>query len=294
MAQAAAPTPAILPTYLPFDTKKENRPVRWDKYTKRLENIFVAYNIIEDDRKVAILLSYAGEELNDIVDTFSEQDLQPADGQTRYAKLVGKVTEYFNPTENTEIQKYIFRNCQQKSDNIDEFYAELKSLAKTCNFNDSDAEIKSQLIMGCKSKKVREKGLSTPNITLPNLLSFARTQQITQDHERHKANAVSGNTFKSHNKSSHKSDLRSKTFSNKTCYNCGNKWPHSEGQRSCPASGKTCTACGKMNHFAKVCKTSCPPSKADRKNSDKKKHRPTHSTYSKKSKKIHHAKQNQA
>ena len=43
--------------------------------TIMLSTVFVAYNIIEDDREVAILLSYAGEKLNDIVDTFSEEDL---------------------------------------------------------------------------------------------------------------------------------------------------------------------------------------------------------------------------
>ena len=36
---------------------------------------------------------------------------------------------------------------------------------------------------------------------------------------------------------------------------CGGTWPH---KATCPAVGTTCLKCGEMNHFAKVCRSSCP------------------------------------
>ena len=37
------------------------------------------------------------------------------------------------------------------------------------------------------------------------------------------------------------------------CGLCGGRYPHS---RECPAKGKRCAACGKLNHFARVCRSS--------------------------------------
>ena len=39
------------------------------------------------------------------------------------------------------------------------------------------------------------------------------------------------------------------------CYYCGLDYPH-KNNTSCPAYGKECSFCHKMNHFAKVCKSS--------------------------------------
>ena len=41
---------------------------------------------------------------------------------------------------------------------IDKIYSTLCQLVDTCNFHDQDAEIKLQLILGCKLDKVRDKG----------------------------------------------------------------------------------------------------------------------------------------
>ena len=171
---------ASLPAYPPFDCSSEGRAVRWQKWVTRLNNYFTAYQIEDANRQKALLLTFAGDELNDIVDTFTEDQLEPDDTETPFSKLVASLSDHFNPQTNVEYQKFIFRQCQQKTDNIDEYYSELKQLSATCDFADGNAEIKSQLIMGCKSNKVREKGLSTRLQTCLLMLEHSNSQNSSQ------------------------------------------------------------------------------------------------------------------
>lgn len=120
-----------LPAYPSFDCKSDGRAVRWSKWINRLENnVFVAYDIKDDKKKRALLLTYGGEELNDIADTLDVK--VPAEGETLFGNLKQALSDYFNPQANIEFQKYVFRNTVQKTDSIDDFYNALKQLAATC------------------------------------------------------------------------------------------------------------------------------------------------------------------
>ena len=78
-----------LPTYPSFDCSPDGAAVRWQKWTERLENAFVAFDITNGARKKVLMLTYAGNaDLNDIVDTFSEEDLTPGEGETHYKTCV--------------------------------------------------------------------------------------------------------------------------------------------------------------------------------------------------------------
>ncbi|KAG1714026.1 hypothetical protein GQR58_001873 [Nymphon striatum] len=158
----------------------------------RLENnVFVGYNITNDCQKKALLLSYAGNDLNDIVDSLPSAELLLGKGETHFNKLTNAITNHFNPQINTEFQRYTFRKLTQKSDQIDDFYH-----AETCNFGDRISEkIKSQLIAGCKFHKIREKGLSTPNMTLADLLKHGRTIEVTQKHSKESRNSTNRTDF---------------------------------------------------------------------------------------------------
>ena len=265
----------MAPTYPPFDCQADGKAVRWNKYTDRLSNLFVGYDIADSNRKKALLLTYAGDELNDIVDTIPAEELEAGEDEDVYDKLVKAVKKLFNPSTNIEFQRYQFRNTKQKSDNITEFYNKLKCLAATCNFGErTEEEIKSQLISGCKHTKVRQKGLSDSTVTLAKLLEFARTLELTEAQSR----AIEGNSATTNNVTrSSRNNIRTRHTSRpaprdherfqeshsakqqvgkQQCRNCGGSWPHHGGQKRCPAFGKSCSKCNKVNHFAKVCLSS--------------------------------------
>ena len=54
-----------------------------------------------------------------------------------------------------------------------------------CRFTERNAEIKSQLITGCLSEKVRQKGLMNPNMLLGDLINYAKmTETISKQMEQ--------------------------------------------------------------------------------------------------------------
>ena len=69
---------AALPHYPEFNHESKNKAAKWTKYVNRLRNYFTAYNIEDDERKKAMLLTFVGEEVNDkttlnITDLYSEK-----------------------------------------------------------------------------------------------------------------------------------------------------------------------------------------------------------------------------
>ena len=61
-----------LPTYPSFDVKGENLAVAWKKWSDRLELFFVGYNITNAPRKRALMLTFGGESLCDLVDSMPD------------------------------------------------------------------------------------------------------------------------------------------------------------------------------------------------------------------------------
>ena len=173
---------AALPHYPKFNYESQNKASKWTKYVNRLKNYFTAYNIEVDKRKKAILLTFVGEEVNDLIDELPSEQTTPEKNETHFDKLVLAVQNHFNPENNTEYNRFIFQKKKKKNTpNIEDFHRELKVAVAMCCFTDRNAEIKSQLITGCLSEKVRQKGLMNPNMLLGDLINYATlTHELRQ------------------------------------------------------------------------------------------------------------------
>lgn len=112
-------------------------------------------------------MSYGKEDLYDIIDTIISDELKPCERETHYNRLLTALDRHFNPQQ-----------MKQTTDNISNFYHELRQLVPTCNFVNVDTEIKSQITVGCNANKIQEKGLTNLNITLQELLQLTRTLQL--------------------------------------------------------------------------------------------------------------------
>ena len=148
---------------------------RWDRWVGRLENLFVALQLVDpivqegqepdeavikrvDDRKRALLLHYVGEQ------TFDIYEAQKGETETTYTATLKVLSDYFRPRKNTQMEIYTFRNCKQKEgQTLDEYLTELRKLAKHCEFTDIDKEILSQLIQHCRSNQLRRRALREPD-----------------------------------------------------------------------------------------------------------------------------------
>lgn len=118
------------------------------------------------------MLHYAGEAVNDIFDklpnTAAGEDEDPLQ------KAIDALTSYFQQKQNLVYEEYQFRQAKQDSgEALMAFYTRLKQLSLTCEFADSDREIKSQIIQRGSSTKLHQKTLSKPepDMTLQDLLN---------------------------------------------------------------------------------------------------------------------------
>ena len=60
---------------------------------------------------------------------------------------------------------------------VDDYATRLSQKAEYCRFTDKERELKSQIIQGCKSAKLRRKALQE-NLDLQKLLLTARTMEL--------------------------------------------------------------------------------------------------------------------
>ena len=100
---------AALPHYPEFDCETENKAAKWEKYVHTLKNYFTAYNIEDDKQQKAILLTFVGEQMNDLIDGLPSEQTTPEKNETHFDKLVLAVQNHFNPENNTEYNRFIFR-----------------------------------------------------------------------------------------------------------------------------------------------------------------------------------------
>ena len=135
-----------LPPFPPFDLS-DRKPVgvRWQKWVRRFENLMTGMNITNAGRKKALMSHYVGEEVDDIIDTLVIP--APAGNANEYTVFRDTLNIHFLPQMNTEYAIYEFRTrAQEQGETLDMYVTELKKLAKFCNFQNLDRELKSQII----------------------------------------------------------------------------------------------------------------------------------------------------
>ena len=111
------------------------------KWLARLERIFIGMNITIRKQKRALLLHYAGPDVDEIFDTL------PNTGEDNYYHTaVAKLHKYFSPQVNTTYKVYNFRQAKQKEGELlDSYHARLRQRAKTCKFSRIDKEIEEHI-----------------------------------------------------------------------------------------------------------------------------------------------------
>ena len=249
-----------LPDFPPFDTESEptSLGIQWKKWVLRLAYLFVALDIKDNARQIALPLHYGGANLCDIYYTHASED------DKEYQQVKEKLDAHFEPKVNLTFETYNFRQlAQEQGESIDKFVTRLREAADRCDFYNKDREIKDQIVQKCFSERLRRKALRE-DPTLVNLLSAARAMEIADVQATAMENSSvlkvsqqlkKGKERQGQLKSLDKSEPNKQIDNhNKECFNCGGMWPHSTGRKSCPAWGVECRKCGKKNHYARKCK----------------------------------------
>ena len=119
-----------LPPFPPFDLSDRNTVgVRWQKWVMRFENLMTGMNITNAGRKKALMSHYAGEEVDNIIDTLVIP--APAGDANEYTVFRDALNTHFLPQMNTEYAIYEFRTrAQEERETLDMYVTKLKKLAR--------------------------------------------------------------------------------------------------------------------------------------------------------------------
>ena len=66
---------------------------------------------------------------------------------------------------------------------IDQFHTRLRKLVKNCEFTDDDREIKTQIIQGCLSQRLRRRALRE-TMTFVQLIDYGRSFETSETQAR--------------------------------------------------------------------------------------------------------------
>ena len=141
-----------IPQMAPFqpDVDPTNTTARWKKWLDRFDNLIIAMNVTDNDRKKALLLHLVGEFVFEVYESLVIPEISDdadAAGNNAYTATKKALTDHFSPKKNTEFEVYNFRLAKQNAgETTDAYHARLRLLAIYCQFEHVDGEIKSHII----------------------------------------------------------------------------------------------------------------------------------------------------
>ncbi|KAF5281758.1 hypothetical protein FQR65_LT14553 [Abscondita terminalis] len=218
------------------------------------------------------LLHLMGEDCYDIYLSLADLLNTPEGSPTRtnFEIAKTKLNTYFKPKTNIDFEIFKFREAKQEHDEtVDQFYARLLQLSKTCQFNNANNEIKGQIILSTNNEELRKFALNEQP-DLDQLLNKAKTLELTATQLKpleeknaaltssinkiHKNNYNNRNNYNKSNNHQNNTNQQVKTMypnTQRICKNCGNNW-HKQGRQPCPAINSTCYKSNKQGHFTKT------------------------------------------
>ena len=136
---------------------------------------------------------------------------------------------------------------QQEGETVDEICSAQKTLAKNCDLGDKEESwITSMLVLGLKDQSSKER-LMEREQNLEKTLTAARIAETSKQHMKSLKDEESNVE-----RVDSVGDPVRKHQGGLACRNCGIL----HGKGFCPAAGQQCHKCKKLNHFARMCRTS--------------------------------------
>ena len=100
------------------------------------------FGVTEAKKKAKALRIYGGERVCDLVDSFTEPEIE----REVFGKTMAKLNAFFLPKTNTDLLLARFRKMHQNDHKmIMQYYARLRPEAAKCEFHDTELEIKQHL-----------------------------------------------------------------------------------------------------------------------------------------------------
>ena len=142
-------------TLTAFDSSTMN----WRSYVDQLNYYFVANEIEGDDKQRAILLSACGQSTFATICSLVGEDTLKG---IKYADLIKVLSEHYDPTPSSIVQRYKFYNCvRAEGETIANYVASLRAIAKYCEYGDTlNMMLRDRLVCGINHQAIQRRLLA--------------------------------------------------------------------------------------------------------------------------------------
>lgn len=236
----------------------------WSQYTERLQQFFIANNIAEDDRQRAIFLTIIGPSTYGLLKSLLSPTL-PTD--RTLAQLIAVLDQHFDPAPSEIVERFRFNTrVRRGGESISDFIAELRRLAKNCNYGQSlDMMLRDRIVCGIQDEAVQRKLLSENQLTLARATEIALSMEMAaKNAENLKIGSVSDTNFVQRKSSfngkrsvpnKNKQNSPKAAASARAGFRCNRCGGENHQSQDCRFLRATCNSCGKIGHIAKVCRS---------------------------------------
>ena len=232
----------------------------WENFKEEMDMYFIVVKEDDANTKLMTLLYQGGPELRRIWKTVKPN---PAETTEIYAKAIKLLDSYFLPKKNLTFERSKFRAAvQREGQGFMDYVTELKELRAGCEFDKytEDTAVIDQFIERCSSAKLRKHLLGIADLTLDQLMTMARGEELSEKRAEVMENRLSHATHEPVIKQEQEECYYSNGSSNRGqqkqtamfCYGCGST-RHIFGDERCTAIGQKCRICGAIGHFSTVC-----------------------------------------
>lgn len=252
---------SAIPVPRPLDLSG-NLTANWKIFKRDWSNYEIAskLNVEEPEVRVATFLSCIGREAMDVYDGFIFPDEKKIDMK----QILDAFEKYCIGETNESYERFIFNSRNQREgESIDKYVAELRKLAKSCNYEIlEESLIRDRIIIGIKCDTTRRRLLQESKLTLGKCIDIARslesskkqlmTMQTEPINEHYVKKVDRQKKSVPHPRGPRRNLPSPKKQKQSECQFCGTS--HAMKKELCPAWGKACTFCHGRNHFKVKCK----------------------------------------
>ena len=241
----ATPSQRVLGSLGEFHPKSDNI----SSYVERVQLYFEA-NAVEEDRKVAVLLTVIGAEVYETLRSLLAPD-RPRDKP--FDALLQVLKKHYEPKPLVIAERFRFYQRGQKlGESIAEFVADLRRLSIRCEFGEFlDQALRDRFVCGVRSEALQKKLLTEADLTMTRAQEIGQGMECADQGARDLKGEAATRSTEEVNVAAGivKSSPRVK------CHRCGRR----HDPKQCKFKDAICHKCGKQGHISPACLTASPP-----------------------------------
>ena len=229
----------------------------WKRFKRSWSNYEVASNLKAESKeyRCAVLLAVVGDSAMEKFDGFKFEE---GENDKDIDVVLKKFEDFCVGTTHEAFESYKFHvRCQEQSETIDAYVAELRKLARGCNFGEQeDRMIRDRILVGCKSAEVQKKLLDDDTLTLKKAILVARSHEASKQQMQELSKDSSVDRVAKGGKPRPKFQKGNKNKFEKRgdqakCTRCGRD--KHKNPEDCRALHESCRACGRTGHYEDFC-----------------------------------------